>query len=301
MRQPGSRWWVLWTSQSHTPAVPPHNLNTTQLAFSSGCSSSRRRQKVAQVPKFLSLKKMDMAERSDSARCTRCREGGDGGREREVRVVKVVAAAATGQVGVRGAARLPTHQSAFSCSCYRRRRRRRCAPQLHPHSSCTLARLQPHTAAPAHLQVAVREVGRQLCGAVGVVLDLTPLQLNAQRNVVVAAEGGAQEEGVTRTGQQRVQGRAGQAGPCGCPPCLHAPPLLHPTPPSFTPTPQPPRSPRDGHQLPHFVRLLARLHHQQGDDVQDGVEQAQGLAAQENTRGRQSKPSEHVRCGAAGG
>ena len=46
----------------------PHNLT-----FSSGCSSSSRRQKVAQVPKFLSLKNVDMADRRLSARCTRCR------------------------------------------------------------------------------------------------------------------------------------------------------------------------------------------------------------------------------------
>ena len=38
-------------------------------------------------------------------------------------------------------------------------------------------------------------------------------------------------------------------------------------------------SPRDGYQLPDLVRLLAGRHHQQRDDVQDGVELAQRLAA----------------------
>ena len=73
------------------------------------------------------------------------------------------------------------------------------------------------------LQVAVCEVGRQLSDAPRVLLDLPPLQLNAQRDVVVAS---------------------------------------------------------DGDQLPDLLRLLARLHHQQGDHVQDGVELAQRLTAE---------------------
>jgi hypothetical protein len=50
-----------------------HSDHPSLHTFSSGCSSSSRRQKVAHVLYCFSLKKMLMAERSDSARCTRCR------------------------------------------------------------------------------------------------------------------------------------------------------------------------------------------------------------------------------------
>ena len=132
------------------------------------------------------------------------------------------------------------------------------------------------------LQVAVREVGGQLRGATRVVPDLPPLQLDAQRDVVVPAGGRGARGWVVVGGRAGVGGaRTAHAGPLAS--HQHAATLSHAhtstdTTTAEQPHPHPP-SPHDGHQLLHLVRLLAAAHHQQRDDVQDGVEQAQSLAA----------------------
>jgi hypothetical protein len=56
------------------------------------------------------------------------------------------------------------------------------------HDAKSLSRKNTAQAASAHLEVAVREVCGQLSDAVDVVLGLTPLQLDAQRDVVISAQ-----------------------------------------------------------------------------------------------------------------
>mmetsp|Transcript_26643 Transcript_26643/g.44623 ORF Transcript_26643/g.44623 Transcript_26643/m.44623 type:complete len:455 (-) Transcript_26643:2272-3636(-) len=65
-----------YVTRTASPGVFSHAVSTwraCRATFGGGLSSSRRRQKVAAVSKFFSLKKIDMAERSDNDKWMGCR------------------------------------------------------------------------------------------------------------------------------------------------------------------------------------------------------------------------------------